>query len=559
MASKQYLHIFLRVIACWLVLLELANAQVLPVGTPVLEDYYRREQLQGRVDSTVSFVIRPLNGALLGTGDVYFPGRANTVPSDLQLQPLPVTLENQLNTQYPYGWNDGSMIPNKGYQFRLSAGLAVRYKFISVQLRPELVYANNGRYENHAKQPGFGLEWYKAIGNRIDWPEYFGTASSYSRFFPGQSHIRFTFDPVSFGVSTENLWWGPGRRNSLLMSNTAPGFLHATIQTSRPVSTPIGAFEGQLAIGRLNASGFDPSITGESLHQEMYYVEKPDSWRLFSGLVVNYQPKWLPGLSLGLIRSFTTYRTDMTNNPRDFLPFLPPVNKEATYLDDNGNSQVSSDVRDRYGSVFFRWVMPAGGFEVYGEYGRRERPENGRDWVVRPERSRAYVLGFSKFVSLDRPSGAGLQFNAEATELSVPSMRSDLVTPSWYTHHVVRDGYTHLGQLLGAGIGPGSNIQSVDVSWVRGLQQIGLEFERFAHNEDFFYRYVADIRRSWVDLGVGAFVNWDVGPVLLYGTIKRIHAYNYQHVWTPPTKSFWEFEPYDRDTWHIRFGASYRF
>jgi len=35
-------------------------AQSLPVGIPVIEDAYRREQLLGKVDSSVSFTIRPL-------------------------------------------------------------------------------------------------------------------------------------------------------------------------------------------------------------------------------------------------------------------------------------------------------------------------------------------------------------------------------------------------------------------------------------------------------------------------------------------------------------------
>ena len=35
-------------------------SQTLPVGIPVLEDNYRREQLLGKTDSLISFTIRPL-------------------------------------------------------------------------------------------------------------------------------------------------------------------------------------------------------------------------------------------------------------------------------------------------------------------------------------------------------------------------------------------------------------------------------------------------------------------------------------------------------------------
>src|SRR5690606_19789271 len=48
-------------------------AQVLPVGLPALEERYRREQLLGRLDSTLSFSIRPLSQAALKRSDIYDP------------------------------------------------------------------------------------------------------------------------------------------------------------------------------------------------------------------------------------------------------------------------------------------------------------------------------------------------------------------------------------------------------------------------------------------------------------------------------------------------------
>jgi hypothetical protein len=48
----------------------------------------------------------------------------------------------------------------------------------------------------------------------------------FNKAFWGQSSIRLTFGPASIGLSNENIWWGPGIRNSLIMSNNAPGFKH---------------------------------------------------------------------------------------------------------------------------------------------------------------------------------------------------------------------------------------------------------------------------------------------------------------------------------------------
>ncbi|MFB2118267.1 capsule assembly Wzi family protein [Parapedobacter sp. 2B3] len=547
-----------------------AWAQTLPVGTSLLEDYYRRLQLLGKVDSSISFSVRPLTAEALGQTNVYDPEGILGEKSYLHYFPneegyvqlLPAGLDYNLNGSYPYGWNDGSIVPTRGGQVRLYGGLVAKYRFLTVQFRPEVVYASNGKYEGPAKMPGYGLEWYRTMGNVIDMPEYFGK-SAYTRALLGQSSIKATFGAVSFGFSTENLYWGPGRYNALLMSNNAPGFPHVTVHTSKPVQTAIGSFEGQLVGGTLRASGFPPSITGESLHHEMYYVEKPDVNRYFSGLVASYQPKWVPGLSLGIIRSFVV-NADNMKGLGDYLPFFKPAVKETTYLDVNGVERTSSEVRDRYGSVFFRWVMPAGNLEVYGEYGRNEKAENGRDWMVQPSYSRGYVLGFRKLVPLGFSPGDYLELGAEATELSMNNtyyargIRREY--PTWYTHAVVRDGYTHRGQVLGAGIGPGSNVQTASVGWVRGLKRVGFSLERFVHNEDFFYMYVADIRNSWVDFGWSLQGEWDFGGLLAHAKIQSMHSYNYRHEFFSPEGSrFWNFEPQDKNNFLMRLGIAYRF
>jgi hypothetical protein len=544
--------------------------QTLPVGTPVLEDYYRRLQLLGKVDSSLSFSVRPLSAEALGRTNVFDPegvlGSESflyTLPDETgYIQALPAGLDYQLNGNYPYGWNDGSMVPTQGGQMRIYGGLLAKYRFLTLQLRPELIYASNQKYEGVANSPGYGLEWYKAVGNVIDMPEYFGK-SAYTRVLLGQSSLKATFGAVSFGFSTENLYWGPGMRNSLLMSNNAAGFPHFTVHTSKPVRTSIGSFEGQLVGGTLRASGFPPSITKESLHHELYYVEKPDVNRYFSGFIASYQPKWVPGLSLGIIRSFVVNENDM-KGVGDYLPFFKPSVKETTYLDATGVERTSTEVRDRYGSVFFRWVMPAGHLEVYGEYGRNSKPGNGRDWMVQPTYSRGYVLGFRKLVPLGFSPGDFLQLGAEATELSMNNTyftsRDQWVYPTWYTHPVVRDGYTHRGQVLGAGIGPGSNVQTVNIAWIRGFKQIGLELERYVHNEDFFYTHVNDLRRSWVDFGWSLYGEWDFDRFLGYARIQKVHSYNYRHeFFMPEGNSFWEFEPQDKNNFLVRLGVAYRF
>src|SRR5690606_28931277 len=144
--------------------------------------------------------------------------------------------------------------------------------------------------------------------------------------------------------------------------------------------------------------------------------------------------------------------------------------------------------------------MPAAHIEVYGEYGRNNSAANFRDFAVRPNRSRAFILGFRKLVPLSFSPGDYFQLAFAATELSVAPLHFLRYGNTWYTHPIVRDWYTHRGQVLGAGIGPCGSIQSFDFSWVREVKQVGVKVSRQLHNEDFFYMYVYDIRRHWADL-----------------------------------------------------------
>ena len=167
------------------------SAQTLPVGTAGLEDYYRRLQLIGKLDSSISFTQRPLT--LLGVNDVFNPDSIDNNQKWTNDKPiyfakglgefrlLPVSWQQQFNSHHPYGWNDGGMIPAKGYQTMLSSGFFAKFGPLSIQLRPEYVYAVN----NHFKSFGDGrsdadLTAYYVDYNLIDAPERFGT-SAYSK------------------------------------------------------------------------------------------------------------------------------------------------------------------------------------------------------------------------------------------------------------------------------------------------------------------------------------------------------------------------------------------
>ena len=87
-------------------------------------------------------------------------------------------------------------------------------------------------------------------------------------------------------------------------------------------------------------------------------------------------------------------------------------------------------------------------------------------------------------------------------------------TPTYYTHHIVRQGYTQRGQVVGAGIGPGSNSQYLGADLFGSWGRIGGFFERRVFDNDALFAIVGTSRNfSLHDVGLtfGGRSEWFVG------------------------------------------------
>lgn len=508
-------------------------AQTVPLGTPLMEEYLRRQQLIGNLDPNVSFNIRPLHPAAafnLKNGldlDSTFTDIPNSEFHSLYgdkglFMMMPISIRSQFNSNYAFGSNDGSMIPNRGLQTKFSTGLYVEYGNFSIQFQPELIQAQNKQYQGFPEEHwgSTWLEYYEYL-NMIDRPERFGTGP-YTNFLLGQSSLRFNLEQFSVGISSENLWWGPAKRNSLLMSNNAPGFLHLTLNTRKPVETAIGSFEGQIIAGRLEASGYPPPNHLLSVQNQMLYHPKRDQdWRYLAGMIVSYQPKWVPGLSFGYSSVSQMYHNDI-NSFEDYLPIFNG-NKRA-----NTVSSGADNIRNQMSSGFFRWVMPNGHFEFYGEYGSNGNSKRMREFIVNPDENRAYTLGFVNLIPLR--NSQFIQVHMEMTQTGQTVRRGIRDMNSWYIHPHVRHGYTHRGQVIGAGIGPGSNAIFGEISWIKDFNRLGFQIERVEYNNDFYYKrfeIIKDWRRKYVDIVPSLVADWRIDNFLISSRIQYVNTLNY--------------------------------
>src|SRR5690606_20272282 len=297
------LYLFFQLFLFLLLYSSFTFAQTIPAGFPVFEEALRRKQLLGELDSSISFNLRPLRAAFITNLPIYedytffekgnSPGLIRQKTTKAVFSLLPVQNNSAFNSRRPYGWGNGIMIPNVGGQNYTTAGISLKYHFLNIQLQPEVLWAQNRSFEGFPRTFSNLINLARfASWNFGDHPERFGEGA-YSKVAWGQSKISLSAGAFEIGASTENIWWGPGQFNALSFSNNARGFKHLSLNTTRPAKTFLGSFEGQLLIGRLESSGFEP--TQHPGLNDQYFRNLSKDWRYLNGLTISYQPKWTPG------------------------------------------------------------------------------------------------------------------------------------------------------------------------------------------------------------------------------------------------------------------------
>ncbi|MBA3891835.1 MAG: hypothetical protein H0X64_15035, partial [Gemmatimonadaceae bacterium] len=244
--------------------LPVKSRSALWVGTP-LDEYVRLLQLTGEHPLS-SRLLRPLeyeSRTLTLRGDASLgrnPWRerygasqgSHTGTFALELyEPLLLTTAN---SAVPFGTNDGAMWAGKGVSASLTAGAAMRAGPLTVRLAPVLTWSQNAEFtlgELFKPLPGTPPYADPNAPRIIDMPQRFGDAA-YTTADLGESSIQLNGRGARAGVSTANMWWGPGVDNSILMSNNAGGFPHAFVGTERALNVRIGRLEALYIAGRLS-------------------------------------------------------------------------------------------------------------------------------------------------------------------------------------------------------------------------------------------------------------------------------------------------------------------
>jgi hypothetical protein len=497
------------------------------VSDPFQAQFLRRQQLNNQFNPNASFNQRnfynekdsfPQEVRDFSFGDELKPKNSN---SSTKFRILPLFNRSVYNTLYPININDAEMIPAAGYQSLISTGIHVSKNRWSAQFKPTMLTAENRDFETFLTQFD-GIHWkdYYEWVNRIDLPERFGY-KPIVKGYVGQSFLRYHFKHASIGVSTENLWWGPGYYQSLMMSNNAPGFLHINFQSNKPLETSFGSVEWQAITGKLENSEYTPIEANRVFNGAFLYNPRPQNARIITGGMLSLQPKAVPGLFLGFTKTAYMYAKD-AKSPLDYLPLFGTYGLNVTNAEKENRKRMM-------GSVFFRYYMKNEKAEAYAEFGRNDKTMNPLFLLGSEPQPTAFVAGFRKIVSLKDQSN--LEFGIEFTQLGFNDKELIRDVKSWYLDDSIRHGYTHRGQIIGSGLGPGGNSQLFEAAWNNGMSRISIQVERRIHNNDFFYytfERIKDYRRHWTDLVGSLSITKNYKNFLFGGSITTIRTLNYQ-------------------------------
>ena len=319
------------------------------------------------------------------------------------------------NSALPFSLNEGALRPGRGVNMALAGGAEMRWKSLRLTLAPEVDAEENRPFQvipYAFGQTPVRSQWanpFHPPPESLDLPLRFGDRSN-TRLGPGQSTLTYQLGAVEVGASTENLWWGPGIRDAILLSNNAPGFPHLLARPAHPLQLGSGQIDFDVVLGRLSESAF-------------FDADSSNDHPLLSGAAVTWRADTSAGLQVGLARLRISAAT--------------------------GHDQMTS--------VFGRWLFPEAGFEMYTEWARFKDPASLRDFLEFPSHEQGYTLGLQWARQLARHRTFRLQSEVSYLEPSA-SYRLRPVTSS-YTSETVLQGFTNGGKILGATTGPGSSAQ----------------------------------------------------------------------------------------------------
>lgn len=341
---------------------------------------------------------------------------------------------NSYNTAAPYGQNDGALWQGKGYNTSLTAGVRLEAYGFEVTVKPQVAFSQNLGFEI---MPGvYGSEYSYFWAGNIDLVQRYGD-SSFWTFDWGDTELRWSWNTFTIGFGFQSPWLGPAWLNPMLGSNnsgTYPKFdigLRRTKVTLPWLGWYIGDIEGRIWCGKLSESDY-------------FDNDSSNDYRQLTGFSIAYSPAFLPELT------FSINKISIARWNEKSIKYLNP------FYDTNA-------VEDQKCSFAVDLLFPAVGFEFYGELGLDDYNSRG---FANPFHTAIYTIGAKKEISFFQKFSYFKKFNIRPEiifEWNNFEMSQDFQLQwhymGYYSHGLIKQGYTQNGQIIGAGSGYFGNSQ----------------------------------------------------------------------------------------------------
>ena len=385
------------------------------------------------------------------------------------------------NTKYPRGYNDGAIWKGKGITQEFQGGFQWKQGFLRMTFSPIVYYSQNLSYNlakaNPAQHP---YNYQFGVSKYVDFVQRYGDEGAWN-FNLGQSEIAFQTKVFRISASTQNFTLGPGRYNSIIMSNSGAGFPHIMLSTPNKLelnagNVKLGAVEANIFYGLLKESSYFDTLSSNDK-------------RYLNGLSIGYEIPYVKGLTVGFHRSM--YKNTTYFETADIYSMFF-IKDDGIVISPSGDTtDYANDTFDQLASASIDWKIEEAKLRLYFEFARNDFNGSMRRFITEFEHSRAYLIGFEKIFDLKEKKKLHLGY--EHTFLPRYQSYRYRPTPPFYTHHVAIQGYTNNGQLLGSGIGPGSVSDIVRWQLYSVKNILGMSFQRIRFDEDYFITVLPDV------------------------------------------------------------------
>ena len=278
-----------------------------------------------------------------------------------------------MNDNYPNLENMDNRWVGKG--IGLFSGINISYsnKYLNFSIEPYYYFNQNKYLRNKYRVSPYGNDHPNIFNvlndNRIHNDE------SFKIYDIRQSKLIFNIREFGFGLSNENMWWGPGIHTSLTMTNNTSGFPYLMI--------------GTLNEKRSKNIGFNFRYIFTKIKQ---ISDKP----YYTSLVMTSSFYTNPIITLGFSRNYISggYQVDRPLTAWDaaLLPF------EGLFIESKPNNEYGPhDPWDQSLSGFLVLHYFDSGLKIFIELGTDDHRQNWMDLRSQPDHNAATIIGLRKY------------------------------------------------------------------------------------------------------------------------------------------------------------------